>query len=97
VVLKKEMELLEVARQLGPEKFSKQLKSIYESLTSKEENLREKTGKEKLTKLIARINETKPPNCRQRKQGEDLPPRLLGYFPYKPMGLKANVTKLERT
>jgi hypothetical protein len=27
--------------------------------------------------------------------GEDLPPRLLGYFPYKPMGLKANKTELE--
>jgi hypothetical protein len=96
VVLKKEMGLLEVARHLGSEKFLKRSKSIYDSLTSKEENLREKTGKEKLTILIARINETKPPNYRQRKQGEDLPPRLLGYFPYKPIGLKANVTELER-
>jgi hypothetical protein len=96
VVLKKEKELLEVARHLGPEKFLKRSKSIYESLTSKEENLREKTGKEKSTKLIALIGETKPPNYRQRKRGEDLPPRLLGYFPYKPMGLKANVTELEK-
>jgi hypothetical protein len=90
------MELLEVARHLGSEKFLKRSKSINDSLTSKEENLREKTGKEMSTKLIARINETKPPNYRQRKQGEDLPPRLLEYFPYKPMGLKANVTELER-
>ena len=74
----------------------KRSKSIYESLTSKEENLREKTGKEKSTKLIALIDETKPPNYRQRKRGEDLPPRLLGYFPYKPMGFKANVTELEK-
>jgi hypothetical protein len=96
VVLKKEMELLEVARHLNSEKFMKRSKSIYDSLTLKEENLREKIGKEKPTKLIARINENKPLNYRQRKQGEDLPPHLLGYFPYKPMGLKANVTKLER-
>jgi hypothetical protein len=47
-------------------------------------------------KGISRINETKPPNYRQRKRGEDLLPRLLGYFPYKPMGLKASVTELER-
>jgi hypothetical protein len=71
VVLKKEKELCEVARHLGPEKFLKQSKSIYKSLTSKEDNLHEKTGNEKLTKVIARINETKPPNYRQRKQGED--------------------------
>jgi hypothetical protein len=49
-----------------------------------------------LEKLIACISETKPPNYWQRKQGDDLPPRLLGYFPYKPMGLKANEIKLEK-
>jgi hypothetical protein len=46
--------------------------------------------------MMVRIDEIKPPNARQRKQGEDLLPRLLGYFPYKPMGLKANKTKLEK-
>jgi hypothetical protein len=47
--------------------------------------------------MMARIDAIKPPNARQRKQeGEDLPPRLLGYFPYKPMGLKPNKTKLEK-
>ena len=45
---------------------------------------------------MARIDANKPPNARQRKQGEDLPPRLLGYFPYKPMGLKANKNELEK-
>jgi hypothetical protein len=96
VVLKKEEELLEVARDLGPEKFLKRSKSICESLTSKDENLREKTGKEKSKQLMERIEETKPPNSRQRKQGEDLPPRLLGYFPFRAIGLKANVMKLEK-
>ena len=96
LVLKKEKELLEVARHLGPEQFLTRSKSICESLTSKDENLREKTGKEKSKQLMARIDENKPPNYRQRKQGEDLPPRLLGYFPYRPIGLKANVTELEK-
>jgi hypothetical protein len=45
---------------------------------------------------MARIDKNKPPIARQRKQGEDLPPCLLGYFPYKPMGLKASMTELEK-
>jgi hypothetical protein len=92
---KKETELLEVARHLGPKKFLKRSKSICKSLTLKEENnLREKTGKEKSKQLMERIDETKPPNSRQRKQGEDLPPRLLGNFPFRAIGLKANVIEL---
>jgi hypothetical protein len=76
--------------------FLKRSKSICKSLTSKEEILREKTGKENSKQLMASIDETKPPNHRQRKQGKDLPPRLLGYFSYRPIGLKANMTELEK-
>ena len=57
LVLKKEKELLEVARHLGPEQVLTRSKSICESLTSKDENLREKTGKEKSKQLMARIDE----------------------------------------
>ncbi len=60
--MKKEEELLEVARDLGPEKFLKRSKSICESLTWKDENLCEKTGKEKSRQLIECIEETKPLN-----------------------------------
>jgi hypothetical protein len=77
---------------LAAKDYLKHSKSIYETLTSKEENMCEKIGKAKSTKMMAGIDANKPPNARQRKQGEDLPPRLLGYFPYKPMGLKANKT-----
>jgi hypothetical protein len=52
------------------------------SLKSKEENLREKGGKEKSKKMMERIDENQAPNARQRQQGEDLPPCLLGYFLY---------------
>jgi hypothetical protein len=65
-------------------------------LTSKEENLRERTGKDKSKQLMARIDEAKPPNYQQRRKGKELPPRLLGYFPYRPIELKANVTELEK-
>jgi hypothetical protein len=47
VVLKKEKELEAVARHLGPDTYLKRSKGIYEALTSKEENLREKIEKEK--------------------------------------------------
>jgi hypothetical protein len=96
VVLKKEQELQSVARHLGPEDYLTRSKSIYKTLTSKEENLREKISKEKSTKMMARIDAIEPLNARQRKQGGDLPPCLLGYFPYKPMGLKANKNELEK-
>jgi hypothetical protein len=75
----------------------KRSESINKALTSKEESLHEKTGKEKLKKMMAHIAEIIPPNARQRKQeGKDVLPLLLGYFPYKPMGLKANKTKPEK-
>jgi hypothetical protein len=49
---------------------------------TKEENLHEKGGKAKSQKLMQHIDENKAPNEQQRKQGEDLPPRLLGFFLY---------------
>ncbi len=45
---------------------------------------------------MERMDETKPLNSQQRKQGKDLLPRLLGYFPFKAIGLKANVIELEK-
>jgi hypothetical protein len=49
-----------------------------------------RVGKQKNQKLIERIDEIQAQNARQ-----DLPPRLLGYFLYRPMGLRTNVTSLE--
>jgi hypothetical protein len=77
------------------EEYMRRCKRIDTSLKSKDENLREKSGKAKNQKLMERIDENQVPNARQQKRGEDLPPRLLGYFPYGPLGLKANVNELE--
>jgi hypothetical protein len=38
----------------------------------------------------------KQANVRQRKRGEDMPPRLLGYFPYKPIGRTMNMSELDK-
>ena len=38
----------------------------------------------------------KQANARQRKRGEDMPPRLLGYFPYVPVGRTINTSELEK-
>jgi hypothetical protein len=42
------------------------------------------------------INENQAPNAQQQKQGGDLPPRLLGFFLYSQLGLRVNITQLER-
>jgi hypothetical protein len=96
VVKEKEMQLAAVARSLGPNDYQVRCKRIDTCLKSKEENLREKSGKAKSQKLMQHIDENKAPNARQRKKGEDLPPRLLGFFLYSRLGLKANVAQLER-
>jgi hypothetical protein len=67
LVLKKEQELQSVAVHLGPEMFLMRSKSITRALTSKEENLRERIGQAKSGKLMACIDENKPPNARQRR------------------------------
>jgi hypothetical protein len=38
----------------------------------------------------------KQANARQRKRGEDMPPRLLGYFPYVPVGRTINMSELDK-
>ena len=94
VVTEKEVLLAAVARTLGPNEYKTRCKRIDTSLKSKEENLREISGKEKSKKMMLEIDEKHAPNARQQKQGEDLPPCLLGYFLYQRMGLKVNVTQL---
>jgi hypothetical protein len=46
--------------------------------------------------LMQHIDKNKVPNARHWKQGEDLLPRLLGFSLYSQLGLKANITQLER-
>jgi hypothetical protein len=38
----------------------------------------------------------KPENTCRRKRGEDMPPCLLGYFPYVPVGRTINISELEK-
>ncbi len=38
----------------------------------------------------------KQANARQRKHGKDMPPRLLGYFPYVPVGRTINMSELDK-
>jgi hypothetical protein len=96
VVKRKKIQLATVASTLGPVEYRQRCKRIDTSLKSKEENLHEKSGKAKSQKLLQHIDENKAPNAQQRKQGEDLPPRLLGFFLYSGLGLKADVAQLEQ-
>jgi hypothetical protein len=92
----KEYQLAEVARKLGPIEFCKRQEAITKALLSKVSNLKEKDGTEKVAKMMSTYDDDKAPNAQEKLTGEDVPPRLLGYFLYSQLGLKANVVHLER-
>jgi hypothetical protein len=73
------------------------MKTIATSLKSKADNLLERSSDVKARKMLATFDmPNKQANARQRKRGEDMPPRLLGYFPYVPVGRTMNIGELEK-
>jgi hypothetical protein len=82
----KSRQLASIASKLGAKAFNMCIKAIATSLKSKSDNLREKSSKVKVGRmLMGTFNmPEKQPNACQRKRGEDMPPCLLGYFPYVP-------------
>jgi hypothetical protein len=92
----KEFQLVEVALALGPIDFSKCQSAITKTLLSKVSNLKEKDGTAKVAKVMSTCDNDRAPNAQEWLTGEDIPPRLLGYFLYSQLGLKANLTHLER-
>jgi hypothetical protein len=92
----KEYQLAEVALALGPIEFAQRQSAITKTLLSKVLNLKEKEGTEKVAKMMSTYDNNRAPNAQERLTGEDIPPRLLGYFLYSQLGLKANLTHLER-
>jgi hypothetical protein len=97
VANEKGQQLAEIARELGAEAFNTRIKAIGTSLKSKADNLLERSSNVKVSTMMGTFNHPdKQPNARQRKRGEDMPPRLLGYFPYVPFGRTANIGELEK-
>jgi hypothetical protein len=52
--------------------------------------VKEKKGTEKVSKMMSTYNNEKAPNAHEKNTGEDIPPHLLGYFPYRTLGIKKN-------
>jgi hypothetical protein len=70
------------------------MKIIATSLKSKANNLPVRSSNVKVRTMMATFDmPNKPENARQRKRGEDMPPRLLGYFPYIPVGRTINMQR----
>ena len=94
IVDRKETELAEVGEALGPIEFMTRKKAITMALLSKTSNLKEREGTDKVSKMMLSYDNDRAPNAQEKITGEDIPPRLLGYFPYKAMGTKANKPEL---
>jgi hypothetical protein len=73
----------------------KKLLHIKTQLTSMEEDLRGQQAKEKVIEMLSKVDNNKT-NVAMNKRGEDIPPRLLGYFPYNHLRKRVNVNELKK-
>jgi hypothetical protein len=60
-----------------------------------EENLKAQQAKERVSKMLPKLDNDKT-NVAMNKRGEDIPPRLLGYFLYNHLWKRANVNELKK-
>jgi hypothetical protein len=94
---KKSNQLAAIATKLGAQAYNARIKAIGTCLKSKDNNLLERSSNTKVGTMMARFDKPdKQANTRQRKRGEDMPPRLLGYFPYVPVGRIINMSELDK-
>jgi hypothetical protein len=96
-MVKKSKQLAVIATNLGVQAYNTRMNAIATSLKSKAENLLERSIDLKVRMMMASFDMPgKQANARQRKRGEDMPPRLLGYFPYVPVGRTINIGELKK-
>ncbi len=60
-----------------------------------EENLKAQQAKERVSEMLSKHDNNKT-NVAMNKRGEDIPPRLLGYFPYNHLRKRVNVKELAK-
>ena len=94
---KKSKQLAAIATKLGAQAYNARIKAIGTCLKSKADNLLERSSNTKVETMMATFDKpNKQANARQKKRGEDMPPRLLGYFPYVPVGRTINMSELDK-
>jgi hypothetical protein len=60
-----------------------------------EDNLKAQQAKERVSKMLSKLDNDKT-KVAMNKRGEDIPPRLLGYFPYNHLWKRVNVNELKK-
>ena len=85
-----------VGSEFAPEEDGKHVTALRKSLISKDETIRAKDNRQKVEKMDVAQDLCKPPNAQMRRVGEDIPPRLLGYFPFSEFRLNKAVPILEQ-
>jgi hypothetical protein len=94
---KKSNQLAAIATKLSARAYNTRIKAIGTRLKSKAGNLLERSSDTKAGTMMATFDKpNKQANARQRKRGEDMTPRLLGYFPYVPVGRTINMSELDK-
>jgi hypothetical protein len=94
---KKSNQLAAIATKLGAQAYDTRIKAIGTCLKSKADNLLERSSDTKVRTMMATFDKPgKQASARQRKRGKDMPPRLLGYFPYVPVGRTINMSELDK-
>jgi hypothetical protein len=94
---KKSNQLAAIATKLGTQAYNTHIKAIGTCLKLKADNLLKRSSHTKAGTMMATFDKPdKQANVRQRKRGEDIPPRLLGYFPYVPVGRTINMSELDK-
>jgi hypothetical protein len=81
MVMEKEVRLPECLALLGSTEYNRQQAAILLHLTCKKDNMQEKLAGEKVDMMIQKCDRDKE-NSVERIRGKDIPPHLLGYFPY---------------
>jgi hypothetical protein len=96
-MVKKSKQLAAIATNLGAQAYNTRMNAIATSLKLKTVNLLERRSNLKVRMMMALFDmPNQQANARQRKRGEDMLPRLLGYFPYVPVGRTINIGELEK-
>jgi hypothetical protein len=95
VVKEKSKQIAALALALGPEEFTWRRENIKAHLTSMEENLKAQQAKARVSQMLSKLDNNKA-NVAMNKRGEDIPPRLLGYFPYSHLRKRVNANELKK-
>jgi hypothetical protein len=94
---KKNNQLAEITTKLGVKAYNARMKAIGTSLMSKADNLLKRSSKANVVTMMATFDKpSKQANVLQGKHGKYMPPRLLAYLTYIPVGRTITISELNK-